>query len=42
MIKTFIKRSELENLVIKTLAKGYTMEAINLVLDKLNIQVREG
>lgn len=41
MIKTFIKRSTLENLVIRTLAKGYTMEAINLVLDKLNIQVRE-
>lgn len=42
MIKTFIKRSELENLVIKTKAKGYSMEAIHQLLDKLNLQIREG
>ena len=42
MIKTFIKRTTLENLVIRTKAKGYSMEAIHQLLDKLNLQIREG
>lgn len=41
MIRTWMPREYLEKLVMNALARGYTMEAINLVIDKLNIEVRE-
>ena len=40
-IRTWMPREYLEKLVMKALERGYTMEAINLVIDKLNIEVRE-
>jgi hypothetical protein len=41
MIRTWMPREYLETLVMRALERGYTMEAINLVIEKLNIEVRE-
>ena len=41
MIRTWMPREYLETLVMRALERGYTIEAINLVIDKLNIEVRE-
>ena len=40
MIKTLMPREYLEKLVVKALERGYTMVAITMVIDKLNIEVR--
>lgn len=42
MIKTFIKRSYLERLVLDAKSKGYSMKEISEVIDNLGIEVREG
>lgn len=39
-MKTLMPREYLEKLVIKALERGYTMVAIKMVIDKLNIEVR--
>lgn len=40
MIKTLMPREYLEKLVVLALQKGYTMVAVKMVMDKLNIEVR--
>ena len=39
-MKTLMPREYLEKLVVKALERGYTMVAIKMVMDKLNIEVR--
>ena len=41
-MKTIITRKSLEEMVINTLNKGATMEEIHRLIEKLNVQVREG
>lgn len=41
MIRTWMPREYLEKLYLQAIARGYSIEAINLVIDKLNIEVRE-
>lgn len=40
MIRTWMPREYLETLVMRALDRGYSWDAINLVMDKLNIEVR--
>lgn len=39
-MKTIMPRDYLEKLVVLALQKGYTMVAIDMVIRKLNIEVR--
>lgn len=40
MIRTWMPREYLETLVLRALARGYSMEAIKQKIDALNIEVR--
>lgn len=41
-IKTYMTRKTLEEMVINTLNKGSSMEEVHKLIEKLNVQVREG
>lgn len=41
-IKTYMTRKTLEEMIFNTLSKGASMEEVHKLIEKLNVQVREG